>query len=145
MEKHVFTVKEEQKGVRLDVFLSRQIPGLSRTQAKNLILDEAVLVNAKPGKANMKLNAKDVIACSVPQPAELLIEPENISLDIIYEDSDLLVVNKPQGMVVHPAHGNYSGTLVNALLFHCRDLSGINGVLRPGIVTALTKIPRDFW
>jgi len=139
MEKHVLTVSQEQQGVRLDVFLSRKLNGFSRTQAQKLIEDEAVLVNAKPGKANMKLNSNDIVTCCIPEPERLLAEPENIPLDIIYEDSDLLVVNKPQGMVVHPANGNYSGTLVNALLFHCRDLSGINGVLRPGIVHRIDK------
>ena len=139
MEKHTLTVDGENSGKRLDVFLSAQIPGLSRTQAQKIIADGAAFVNAKPGKANLKLGVNDVITCSVPDPVELAVIPESIPLEIIYEDSDLLVVNKPRGMVVHPAHGNYSRTLVNALLAHCRDLSGINGVLRPGIVHRIDK------
>ena len=139
MERRVLTAGEEHRDMRLDVFLSREIAGLSRNQAQKLIADGRVLVNSKPGKAKMRLDAHDLISCDVPAPVELAAEPENIPLDIIYEDSDLLVVNKPRGMVVHPAHGNYSGTLVNALLAHCRDLSGINGVLRPGIVHRIDK------
>lgn len=139
MEKHDLLVTEEDKGVRLDIFLTRHLPRLSRTQAQRLIEKDAVLINGKPGKANYKVRAKDVIACRIPAPEPMQVEPEAIPLDILFEDEDLLVVNKPQGMVVHPANGNYRGTLVNALLYHCPDLSGINGILRPGIVHRIDK------
>ena len=108
---------------------------------KKLISDDkAVLVNGNPAKPNYKLKPGDIIELAVPEPIELEIKAENISLDIVYEDNDMLVVNKPQGMVVHPAAGNYTGTLVNALLYHCGDsLSGINGEKRPGIVHRIDK------
>lgn len=139
MEQNVFIIEENEAGLRLDVFIVRKLPGLSRSQVQRLIEDEMVLVNENTAKANMKIKMGDEISCTIPKPEPLAIEPEDIPLDIIYEDSDLIVVNKPQGMVVHPANGNYHGTMVNALLFHCRDLSGINGVLRPGIVHRIDK------
>ncbi len=139
MEKHTLIINSEDEGKRLDVLLNQKMPELSRTQAKRLIEDGAVLVNNETAKANYRLSVGDWVVCSVPQPVPLEVEAEDIPLTIVYEDRDLLVVDKPQGMVVHPANGNYRGTLVNALLYHCDDLSGINGVLRPGIVHRIDK------
>ena len=126
-------------GIRLDVFLSSQNLDLSRSRIQKLISDHNILVNGTPTKPSYKIKGKEKITIRIPPLEKLSLEPENIPLDILYEDSDLLVVNKKAGMVVHPALGNYSHTLVNALLFHCKDLSGINGVLRPGIVHRLDK------
>ncbi|MGB2768898.1 MAG: RluA family pseudouridine synthase [Candidatus Zixiibacteriota bacterium] len=126
-------------GKRIDSFLSQQDLGLSRAFIQRLILDHHILVDGRPTQSSYKIRGGEKIRIDVPPLEKPSLEPENIPLDIIYEDSDLLVVNKKAGMVVHPAVGNYSHTLVNALLFHCRDLSGINGVLRPGIVHRLDK------
>lgn len=135
-----FSVGAEETGERTDKFLSVRIEELSRSTAAALCESGDVLVNGKSVSKNYKTRKDDEITVTVPEPKELETEPENIPLDIVYEDSDLLVVNKPKGMVVHPAPGNYSGTLVNALLYHCKDsLSGINGVLRPGIVHRIDK------
>lgn len=128
-------------GERTDKFLALQDTGITRSAAAALIEQGCCLVNGKIAAKNQKLKTGDIVTLDVPeaQPADIL--PENIPLDIVYEDSDLLVVNKPKGMVVHPAPGHYSGTLVNALMYHCGDsLSGINGVIRPGIVH---RIDRD--
>lgn len=124
---------------RLDVFLSEKL-NLTRSAVQKLIEGENVTVNEKyPGKS-YKLKPNDKVFVSIPEPEPLSVEAEDIPLEIIYEDDYLLVVNKPKGMVVHPAPGNYSGTLVNALMWHCKDsLSGINGVLRPGIVHRIDK------
>jgi 23S rRNA pseudouridine1911/1915/1917 synthase len=127
------------EGKRLDVFLVERKLGLSRSRIQGLISRQEVLVNSRSVKPHYKIKGNETIFISLPPPIESEIKPENIPLDILYEDKDLLVVNKPAGMVTHPAAGNYSGTLVNALLFHCKDLSGINGVLRPGIVHRLDK------
>lgn len=127
-------------GDRTDKFLALQDTGITRSAAAALIEQGCCLVNGKIAAKNQKLKTGDTVTLDVPeaQPADIL--PENIPLDIVYEDSDLLVVNKPKGMVVHPAAGNYDGTLVNALLYHCGDsLSGINGVIRPGIVHRIDK------
>ncbi|MFH1347219.1 MAG: RluA family pseudouridine synthase [Candidatus Margulisiibacteriota bacterium] len=125
---------------RLDHFLSaKKEIGLSRSQIHKLIDDGYVEVNKEAPKASYRVKAGDRITIKIPPPKKLEVIPENIPLDIVYEDQDLVVVNKPRGMVVHPAVGNYSGTLVNALLAHCKDLSGIGGVLRPGIVHRLDK------
>lgn len=122
-------------GTRLDKYLTEQIPDQSRSYIQKLLDDNFITVNGKSVKSNYKLRAGDAIAVEIPDAEELDIEPEDIPLDIVYEDDDIIVVNKPKGMVVHPAPGHTSGTLVNALMYHCRDnLSGINGVLRPGIV-----------
>jgi len=130
----------EEENIRLDVYLSSQEElSLTRSRIQKLIDEGLVQVNDVPGKANYKLRKGDKITLILPPPKELKVEPENIPLDIIYEDEDIIVINKPQGMVVHPAHGNYSGTVVNALLAHCQDLSGIGGVMRPGIVHRLDK------
>lgn len=128
-------------GERTDKFLALQDTGITRSAAAALIEQGCCLVNGKIAAKNQKLKTGDTVTLDVPeaQPADIL--PENIPLDIVYEDGDLLVVNKPKGMVVHPAPGHYSGTLVNALMYHCGDsLSGINGVIRPGIVH---RIDRD--
>ena len=136
-----FIVGEEEEGLRLDKLLTTQIPDRSRSYLQSLLKDGHVLVNGKSAKASLKVKEKDLVTFSIPEQVLPDILPENIPLDILYEDSDVLVVNKPKGMVVHPAPGHYSGTLVNAIMYHCRDsLSGINGVLRPGIVH---RIDRD--
>ncbi|GIM27971.1 pseudouridine synthase [Clostridium polyendosporum] len=139
MEELVFQVKKEDSGERVDKFLSVIIEDKSRSFFQGLIEEKNVLVNGKAIKSNYKLKEGDAVLVDIPEPIELTAEAENISLEIVYEDEDVIVVNKPQGMVVHPAVGNYTGTLVNALLFHCRDLSGINGVIRPGIVHRIDK------
>lgn len=140
MNTEVLKMKPEYTGQRVDRQLSELMPELSRSYIQKLLKEGMVLANGKPVKANYKLNGKEELTVTIPDAAELDIEPENIPLDILYEDEDLLVVNKPKGMVVHPAAGHYSGTLVNALMYHCgRDLSGINGVLRPGIVHRIDK------
>ena len=133
-------VSEGEEG-RLDKYLSDKLEDMTRSYLKKLISDDkAVLVNGNPAKPNYKLKPGDIIELAVPEPIELEIKAENIPLDIVYEDNDMLVVNKPQGMVVHPAAGNYTGTLVNALRYHCGDsLSGINGEKRPGIVHRIDK------
>lgn len=122
------------KGERIDKYLSGMLSSYSRSYIQKLIVDENVLVNHKSIKSNYKLSENDCVKIMIPYPEVLEIVPENIPLDIIYEDDDIIIVNKPKGMVVHPAAGHYTGTLVNALMYHCKNLSGINGVLRPGIV-----------
>jgi 23S rRNA pseudouridine1911/1915/1917 synthase len=135
------TVSAPQRasGKRIDLFLSQEDLGFSRAFIQKLISDQRISVNGRSTKASYKMRGGERIQIEVPPPERPSLEPEDIPLDIAYEDSDLLVVNKKAGMVVHPAAGNYSHTLVNALLFHCQDLSGINGVLRPGIVHRLDK------
>lgn len=129
------TVREADQTLRVDKYLSQELPDSSRSFLQKLIAGGQVLVNRKPVKANYKVSAGDQISLEIPPAVEPEILAEEIPLDILYEDSDLLVVNKPKGMVVHPCPGHYSGTLVNALMYHCREeLSGINGVMRPGIV-----------
>lgn len=134
-----FEINQEQAGGRLDVFLAEGNVDLSRSYVQKLLADGLARVGGQQVRASYRLKAGDMVSLEVPPPVELKAEPEDIPLDIYYEDSDLVVVNKPRGMVVHPGDGNYSGTLVNALLYHCRDLSGINGVMRPGIVHRLDK------
>lgn len=129
-----------ESGIRLDKFISVSDVGLSRSAAANLIENSGVTVNNKPVDKKHRLSAGDVVVLQIPDPVPYEAKAENIPLDIVYEDDYLLVVNKPKGMVVHPAAGNYDGTLVNALLYHCgSSLSGINGVLRPGIVHRIDK------
>ena len=136
-----FIVTEEEEGTRLDKLLTLEIPGYSRSFLQGLLKDGNVLVNGKTAKASLKVKEEDVVSFSIPEKILPDIVPENIPLDILYEDDDVLVVNKPKGMVVHPAPGHYTGTLVNAIMYHCGDsLSGINGVQRPGIVH---RIDRD--
>lgn len=126
--------------LRLDKFISENADDLSRNAVSGLIEKGAVFVNGNTVSKSYKLKIGDEIIVEIPEPVSDKAEPENISLDIAYEDNDLLVVNKPKGMVVHPAPGNYTGTLVNALLYHCGgSLSGINGVIRPGIVHRIDK------
>lgn len=132
-------ITEEEKGIRIDRLLSELNEDASRTQVQLWIKDDCVKVNGTTVKSNYKCQLADVVEWQVPEPVEVEIKPENIPLDIRYEDSHLLVVNKPKGMVVHPSAGHYSGTLVNALLHHCQDLSGINGLIRPGIVHRIDK------
>ncbi|WP_249869853.1 RluA family pseudouridine synthase [Oceanobacillus saliphilus] len=134
---HVVT--EEQNKTRLDKLLSEINPDRSRSQIQTWISKDHVMVNGEPSRANHKCHTGDEIKWSIPEAVELDVLAEDIPLSIIYEDSDLLVVNKPKGMVVHPSAGHQSGTLVNALLHHCKDLSGINGVERPGIVHRIDK------
>ena len=135
-----YIISGDKAGQRLDLFLSTRIEiSLARSQVQRLIEDGYVEVNREAPKAHYKLKTDDRIVIAIPAPKELEVKPENIPLEIVYEDGDLIVVNKARGMVVHPAVGNYSGTLVNALLYHCHDLSGIGGVLRPGIVHRLDK------
>lgn len=130
-----FQIDEEQSDIRIDKFLSEMLPDLSRSYLQKLIKDGQVFVNGKLIKANYKVNCDDIVFLEEPELKEPDILAENIPLDILYEDTDLLIVNKPKGMVVHPSAGHYSGTLVNALMYYCKDdLSGINGVMRPGIV-----------
>lgn len=139
MEEYKFTVKEDESGKRLDAFLKEIFDDSSRTFLQGLITKGEVTVNEKAAKANYKVRCNDEIYVNIPEPVSMEILPEEMDLDIVYEDADVLVVNKPAGLVVHPAHGHYSGTLVNGLLAHCHDLSGINGVLRPGIVHRIDK------
>jgi 23S rRNA pseudouridine1911/1915/1917 synthase len=136
-----FTIRVTAKdqGKRLDQFLSQIDLDLSRSQAKNLIEERVILLNQKPAKPSVHLKPGDLISGTLPKPKPLSLKPEPTPLNILYEDPSIIVLDKPAGMVVHPAAGNPSGTLVNALLYHCQDLSGINGVLRPGIVHRLDK------
>lgn len=135
MKQDTFELEAEYEGERLDKYLSILYPEQSRSFFQKLIKDGHVLVNDTPEKANYRLRVEDLISVTIPDAVETPILPENIPLDILYEDDDLLVVNKPKGMVVHPSAGHYTGTLVNAIMYHCKDsLSGINGEIRPGIV-----------
>ena len=130
-----FFVEEKDSGQRIDQFLASRLEEVSRSQIQKMIRDHMITVSGKPVKANYRLLLHDRIQVEFPEPEVLNVLPEDIPLDILYEDKDLLIVNKPKQMVVHPAPGHPSGTLVNAVLYHCgKDLSGINGVLRPGIV-----------
>ncbi len=132
-------IKFEGESVRIDKYLAKELPLLTRTQIQSMINAELILVNDEVIKPNYLLRKNDEITIEYAEPEPTEIEGENIPLDIYYEDSDLIVINKPAGMVVHPAPGNYSGTLVNALLYHCTDLSGINGEIRAGIVHRIDK------
>ncbi|MBR3761015.1 MAG: RluA family pseudouridine synthase [Ruminococcus sp.] len=134
------TAAADDAGIRIDKYIPDNIAELTRSAVQGLCESGGVSVNGKSMAKNYKLREGDVISVTIPDPQPMDAVPENIPLDIVYEDADLLVVNKPKGMVVHPAHGNYTGTLVNALLYHCGDsLSGINGVIRPGIVHRIDK------
>jgi len=139
METLNFTIEEQHVGKRLDAFVSENVEGQSRSYIQKLIEQEEVMVNGKSAKSNYKLRKNDSVEVHIPDPIPLEVQAEEIDLNIVYEDEDVIVINKPQGMVVHPAHGNYSGTIVNALLSHCDNLSGINGVMRPGIVHRIDK------
>ncbi|MGG6432128.1 RluA family pseudouridine synthase [Anoxybacillus sp. D401a] len=139
MEQIQLTIEEQHDGERIDKIIAGLNEQWSRSQVQQWLKEGHVLVNGKEVKPNYKCHVDDEVIISIPNPEPLDVEPEPIPLDIYYEDADVLVVNKPRGMVVHPAPGHMRGTLVNALLAHCQDLSGINGVLRPGIVHRIDK------
>lgn len=141
MEQFTYQIGLGEDDERLDKWISNALPDLSRSYIQKCIKDDDVLVNGKPQKASYRLRVDDEIVFHIPEAVEPDIASEDIPLDILYEDEDVLIVNKPKGMVVHPAPGHYSGTLVNAVMYHCKNhLSGINGVMRPGIVH---RIDRD--
>ena len=141
MEATILTATPEQAGQRLDAFLAQALPELTRSAAQRLIAGGQVAVDGHPPAKSMKLSGGETVSVALPEPEEARALPEDIPLDVVYEDGDVIVVNKPVGMVVHPAAGHPDGTLVNALLYHCGEsLSGINGALRPGIVH---RIDRD--
>ena len=134
------TVTAQESGDRVDALLARSIEGLTRSAAQRLIDEGCVLLDGKSVKKNYKCSAGDEFSVSLPEPEDIELKPQDIPIDIVYEDSDVIVVNKARGMVVHPAPGHYDGTLVNALMFHCGDsLSGIGGEKRPGIVHRIDK------
>jgi len=139
MEDIKITIIENYIGKRIDKVLTLALEGHSRTQIQMLIQDGHVRINDKKVKASYKVEKDDDIIIHVPEPENTDILPENIDINVVYEDQDVIVVNKPSGMIVHPSSGIYTGTLVNALLYHCHDLSGINGVMRPGIVHRIDK------
>lgn len=140
MDKIIFQVEKEHAGIRIDRYLSDNLEEISRSYLQKLLKEKHITVNEKEIKANYKVQEGDTISVSVPEPEEPDILPEEIPLDILYEDDSLMVVNKPKNMVVHPSAGHFSGTLVNAVLFHCKgNLSGINGIMRPGIVHRIDK------
>ncbi|WP_089281207.1 RluA family pseudouridine synthase [Anaerovirgula multivorans] len=136
----MFYVSEEDEGVRLDVYIADQYQDLSRSYIQKLVKDDLIKVNQKPQKSRYIVKGGDEIEVLIPPARELEVQPQDIPIDVVYEDEDVIVLNKPQDMVVHPAPGNYKGTLVNALLYHCKgSLSSINGVIRPGIVHRIDK------
>ena len=140
MDKIIFQVEKEHAGIRIDRYLSDNLEEISRSYLQKLLKEKHITVNEKEIKASYKVQEGDVVSVSVPEPEEPDILPEEIPLDILYEDDSLMVVNKPKNMVVHPSAGHLSGTLVNAVLFHCKgNLSGINGIMRPGIVHRIDK------
>lgn len=140
MQQNDYAVPQEAAGLRLDKAITLLCEDLSRNAVQQLLDEGNILVNGKSENKKYSVKYNDVISVTLPEPKTLSVAPENIPLDIVFEDEYLLVVNKPKGMVVHPAAGNYSGTLVNALLYHCGDsLSGINGIIRPGIVHRIDK------
>jgi 23S rRNA pseudouridine1911/1915/1917 synthase len=132
-------IQQNEHGERIDRIVSGLNKEWSRSQVQQWIKEGHIKVNDEEVKPNFKCPLESTITITIPEPEELDVEPENLHLDISYEDSDVIVVNKPKGMVVHPAPGHYSGTMVNGLMYHCKDLSGINGVLRPGIVHRIDK------
>ncbi|MDE4086314.1 RluA family pseudouridine synthase [Planococcus maritimus] len=139
MEELTINITEEQKGERIDKVISAIDEEWSRSQISNWVKDGHIKVNGETVKPNYKVRLEDEIIIAPPLLEELDAEPENLDLDVVYEDEDVLVVNKPKGMVVHPAPGHANGTLVNGLMYHCTDLSGINGIVRPGIVHRIDK------
>ena len=134
-----FSIDRNTEGQRIDRYLSDELEDRSRSYIQKIMKEGYVKVNQKPVKSNYRLSFGDSVEVTLPEAKEPDIVPENIPLDILYEDQDIIMINKPKQMVVHPAPGHYSGTLVNALLYHCHNLSGINGVLRPGIVHRIDK------
>ena len=140
MDEFKFEVTERDNGERIDKFITNNIDSLTRSYIQKMIEKKKCFVNGKAVKASCRVKDGDEVAFSLPESVEPDIAAENIPLDILYEDSDVLIVNKPEHMVVHPAPGHYSGTLVNAVMYHCKNsLSGINGVMRPGIVHRIDK------
>lgn len=140
MEQINFKITKDDQEKRIDTFLVSNLTDISRSRIQKLIEENQITVNDKNINKNYKLKENDSIIIQIQQPKEIEILPENIPLDIIYEDNDVILVNKPQNMVVHPANGHYTHTLVNGLMYHCKDnLSGINGVMRPGIVHRIDK------
>ena len=139
VEEFEFIVRDSDSGKRLDTFVTQQNLSLSRSRVKSLINAELILANDTCAKAGFRIREGDLVKVSIPEPTSSDLCPENIPLDIIYEDNFIILINKPAGLVVHPASGNYSGTLVNALLHYSQDLSGIGGVIRPGIVHRIDK------
>lgn len=139
MKNFEFKISEEDNNIRLDKYLASVLEGKSRSYIQKVIENNKVTINGKIVKSNYKLKNKDVLSLDIEEPEEFKAYPENIPLDILYEDEDIIVVNKPQGMVVHPAPGSYNGTMVNALLYNHKNLSGINGNIRPGIVHRIDK------
>ena len=139
MSKIELVVSEEMTGKRLDKMLSDELEDFSRNYLQQLMDEKRVSVNGKAAKASTKCKVDDVVVIEVKEAEEIEAVPQDLNLDVVYEDSDVIVINKPKGMVVHPGPGNPDGTLVNGLLYHCTDLSGINGVLRPGIVHRIDK------
>ena len=140
MNEIVLKAEETSANARIDKYIAENVENMTRSAVQKLIAEGCVTINGKIPDKNLKLKTGDEIKINLPEPEICEALPENIPLDIVYEDEDLLVVNKPRGMVVHPATGNYTGTLVNALMYHCGDrLSGINGVIRPGIVHRIDK------
>ncbi|CAG7605409.1 Ribosomal large subunit pseudouridine synthase D [Paenibacillus solanacearum] len=139
-ERYEWVIAAEEAGERIDKFMAESLDdSISRTQIQQWIKDGCVTVNDRTVKPNYKLSEEDRLILDMPEPELLELTAEPIPLDVVYEDADVIVVNKPRGLVVHPAPGHYSGTLVNALMYHCQDLSGINGVVRPGIVHRIDK------
>jgi 23S rRNA pseudouridine1911/1915/1917 synthase len=139
-EHHRFVIDKGQEPLRIDKFLADRIVSISRNRIQNAADAGSILVNNKPVKSNYKVKPKDLVQVVLPNPVwDYTVEPENIPLDIVYEDDDVLIVNKKAGMVVHPGHGNFHGTLVHALLWHCKDLPEISGATRPGLVHRLDK------
>lgn len=134
-----YTFSNEGINERIDKFITEKVTDASRSQIQSLIKEGHITVNGSSVKSNYKVQSEDIIEVNIPEPEVIDAKPEDISIEIIYEDQDVLVVNKPQGMVVHPSIGHSSGTLVNALLYHIKDLSGINGKIRPGIVHRIDK------
>lgn len=139
MEKEHLIVNKESANTRCDKFLAQNIKDFSREKIKQLFKDGEVFVNNTKVKASRKLEENDIVSFTLPQITSLDVKAENIPINIVYEDEDVVIIDKPQGMVVHPANGNYTGTLVNALMYHIKDLSTINGVIRPGIVHRIDK------
>jgi len=135
----VFRVALNEAGERLDRYLTQKLPEMARSQIQRLIVQEKIKVNGYPAKASYKINRDDHIWVEIPMPQETVLKAENLPLTVLYEDEDLIVIHKEAGSVVHPGAGHKKGTLVNALLYHCKNLSGIGGVLRPGVVHRLDK------
>jgi len=139
VEENEITIVADQENERIDVYIPSQLVDMSRNSVQKLITDGNITVNGKSVKANYKTKKNDIIQINLPEPVLLDVAAENINIEIVYEDNDLAVINKPQGMVVHPAPGHYTGTLVNGLMYHLTNLSSINGIMRPGIVHRLDK------